>query len=326
MIILPRKASKKMRVLKSILRRAELSPSQRVQYEEQLKRLEAGYAGECRADRYWEELEWPESHYLFYNYETVNQYGYTHQIDTIFLTTKYLLIVEIKNIAGVMKIDMEHHQFLRTTSDGRVENFVNPVDQIERHEKYIHSILIQLKIKLPILKVIILTNPSSVIQTTSNTIPIFHLSGLSSKLAQFNTNYTTQIDHNQIEHIKNELMKRYQPSSWSPTQIYPIKKGIQCRNGHTMLYKRGAFRCDCGEKSNVTLSEALTDYYYLVNPTITNKELRDFLCIECPHAASKLLKKLAFPSVGEFKNRVYFIPNCEIEVQNKSRYSNKILE
>lgn len=51
--------------------------------------------------------------------------------------------------------------------------------------------------------------------------------------------------------------------------------------------------------------QALLDYSLLHSRTITNRQLRDFLQLDSPSTASKLLDKLPFQSSGKYKNRCY---------------------
>lgn len=76
-----------------------------------------------------------------------------------------------------------------------------------------------------------------------------------------------------------------------------------------MHFARGIWKCSyCHYASEEIFAEALQDYRYLVRPTITNKQLREFFNIHSRDAANRLLRKFQFPYTGSYKNRVYQLP------------------
>lgn len=311
MIILKRGIPSKLRVLESLLRRGQLSEEQKELFENQLWRVEIGYFGECRADEYWEDLAWSEPHFLFHDYEAVNSRGYSHRIDSIFLNQHFIFIIELKHISGMLRFDQQTHQFTRMKKDGQLESFLNPFDQVERHQAFIQTIVWKVGLELPVISGVIITQQSAVIQNAPQDGLIFQLSGLSSKMKQLKNHFPTKISIEQLTLLKNELLQQHEPSVRRPMmENISIQKGAICQKGHVMKYAQGKFKCSCGgEKSNHVLKQGLLDYKFLIRPTITNAQFRDFFFISSIHAASKILKRLNLPYKGEFKNRVYIIPD-----------------
>ncbi|MFL0581156.1 nuclease-related domain-containing protein [Solibacillus silvestris] len=41
---------------------------------------------------------WPYK--IFYNFECINEKGFSHQIDALIITTRFLLVVEVKQISS----------------------------------------------------------------------------------------------------------------------------------------------------------------------------------------------------------------------------------
>ena len=119
-----------------------------------------------------------------HDYCFVNDAGFTHQVDSLFLTPHFLCLVEIKNIAGRLDFDDARRQCLRTTVDGRMDSMVYPVDQLLRHERYFQRVLTQLQLELPIVKVILIAQSSTIIGQTSEACPIMHSAGLPHFLTQ----------------------------------------------------------------------------------------------------------------------------------------------
>lgn len=74
------------------------------------------------------EIYLQQAYYLLHDLEFKGKGGLTYQIDTLLMTQYFILVLEIKNISGRVDFMAENHQFIRVTSDGRVDGFRNPLD------------------------------------------------------------------------------------------------------------------------------------------------------------------------------------------------------
>ncbi len=281
-------------------------------YHEQFRRLNAGFAGEKRVDREWHELICPYTFSVLHNLILINSAQHSHQLDTLFICSHFMLIVEIKNINGRLDFDDFTHQCIRTKPNGTVEGFPNAITQTQRHMQFL-KVIFQ-NYSLPIEGAVIISNPSAIIASHPNTIPIFHVSGLQKHLNSLFEKYTkTILSNEQLTQITQQLLTRNQPSK-IPTSIDPsrFRQGVlcpKCQYKSQMHYARGIWRCSsCQYASEEIFAEALQDYRNLVKPTITNKQLREFFDIPSSDAANRLLRKFQFPYTGSFKNRVYHLP------------------
>ncbi|WP_408007220.1 hypothetical protein ACJROX_21355 [Pseudalkalibacillus sp. A8] len=63
----------------------------------------------------------------------------------------------------------------------------------------------------------------------------------------------------------------------------------------------------CRATSKNAHFQALHDYALLINPTITNKELRKFLHIDSEAVANYILKSLNLDYRGNTKERIYYL-------------------
>ena len=92
LLLLKSKNSKKHYHYRSSLCRLDANDPQDFTYfQDYLTRLKYGYEGEHRVDREWFEMPYLNEHYLFFNYEIENEFGFSHQVDTILLTKHFLL-------------------------------------------------------------------------------------------------------------------------------------------------------------------------------------------------------------------------------------------
>ena len=157
------------------------------------KNITAGYHGELRVDREWEDIRLDKAHLLLHDFEGYNNQGFSHQIDTIFICPYFILVVEIKNIAGRIDLDEDKHQLIRTKKDGQQESFSNPIDQVERHVSFVQQLVRQRQITIPIIPAIISANPHAIIGKTPPQFLIFNVSGLRKKLQQLFEKYPTKM-------------------------------------------------------------------------------------------------------------------------------------
>lgn len=281
-------------------------------YHEQFRRFDAGFAGEKKVDREWLELVCPYTFLVLHNLILMNSAQHSHQLDTLFICSNFMLVVEIKNINGRLDFDDSTHQCIRTKPDGTVEGFPNAITQTQRHMQFLK--VISQNYSLPIEGAVIIANPSAIIASHPNTIPIFHVSGLQKHLHSLFKQYTqTILSDEQLNQIAQQLLSRHQSSEiLSPIDSARYRKGVlcpKCQYKSQMHYFRGIWKCSyCQFASEGIFAEALQDYRYLVGSTITNKQLREFFAIHSSDTANRLLRKFQFPYTGSYKNRVYQLP------------------
>jgi len=286
-------------------------------YNEQFRRVDAGFAGESRVDREWLELICPYTFFVLHNLNLMNSAQHSHQLDTLFICTNFMLVVEIKNINGRLDFDDITHQCIRTKPDGTVEGFPNAITQTQRHMQFLK--VISQNYSLPIEGAVIIANPNAIIASHPNTIPIFHVSGLQKHLHSLFKKYSqATLSDKQLTQLAQHLLSKHEPLKIpAPIDFSRFRQGVlcpKCQYKFKMHYVRGFWICSrCHYASEEIFAEALQDYRYLVRPTITNKQLREFFNIHSSDAANRLLKKFQFPFSGSYKNRVYHLPENLVE-------------
>ncbi|MFJ7308591.1 hypothetical protein [Peribacillus frigoritolerans] len=119
---------------------------------------------------------------------------------------------------------------------------------------------------LPILSLIVISNPQTIIRTAPENrklhYKVIHRDALTAKI-------------NQMEHSITE-------PSFSEKHL---KKAVRVMNKHHI--------------------HALRDYFYLIGSTITNRQLTVFLSISSSSSATRILQLLNLTSSGVNKGRVY---------------------
>ncbi|BDH60546.1 nuclease [Lysinibacillus sp. PLM2] len=314
MIVLGRAKSSKLQVLEAISRRLALNDFEYPKFQEMYFRQRKGYQGELKVDTKWNELRIPIEHYLLYNYETVNEVGNTHQIDTIMLSPNFIFIVEIKNISGKIDYDEEKRQFTNTKEDDRKEVYSNPVDQVERHTRLITRMMDLVGIQLPVESAIVFSNTSTTIGLMPKRIPSFHLSGLYSHMTMLFKKHSKQaVSIKEMNVLKDFLLESLKRERWKPNiDKQKLLNGAiceQCNQQTIMTYSNGRFICPkCNTKSKEILLKSLNDYRLLFSPWISNRAFKQFFNIASSKTSYKLLKSLNLQSYGNNRGRLYFIP------------------
>lgn len=304
----------KMVILEALLRRLPQEDPEYEYFQNLYKRVKLGYEGELRVDREWREIDILSEYYLLHNFESENEQGHSHQIDTIFLCQHFLLLVEIKNISGRIDFDQVKHQLIRTRFDGTIEGFHSPIDQIERHVRFVKKQLEKWDSSLPIEYAIVIAESSTVIGAVPSDVAVFHVSGLQVKLNKLFSAYPQpQIPKEKLELLKRQFLKQHQPKDWTLTiDKRKLRKGVLCQTceyKYVMVFEYGYFVCPkCKCKSKEALLEALHDYRYLQNEWVTNNDLREYLGIDSRYAVNRLIKDLNLKYKGTFRDRKYFIP------------------
>ncbi|MED4887283.1 nuclease-related domain-containing protein [Lysinibacillus sp. FSL R7-0073] len=87
------------------------------------------------------------------------------------------MIVEIKNITGVLSYDTSFAQLTRMTSEGRVEGMTDPFLQLERHVGWMKKLLQQENFQLPVLHAVVLATKNGILSEGFQGQPVFHENG-----------------------------------------------------------------------------------------------------------------------------------------------------
>ena len=307
-----RKAPVEMAFYEALLRRAVVD--ERVQHDMQAKymQLRTGFAGERRVDREWREVNVPGL--LLHDFTCRNEFGHTHQIDTIFVCKHFILVVEVKNVSGRIDFDDARCQFLRTREDGKVESFMNPVDQVKRHRELLVNESLAWSEYVPVEAAVVIANPSTVIGRLSTEVPVFNVSGLRTKVQELVKKYAAVQVNPRV--VKGYLEALYEPIERTRTRAdlpYSLRQGVLCLScGKVMHHGFKGFVCvNCGtrDRDGAALRMAMHDFRVLYGDHISNREFREFCGVGSWRTANEMLKKLFSNFTGEKKSRKYIIPS-----------------
>ncbi len=209
------------------------------------------------------------------------------QLDTLLLSTSFILILEVKNIVGTLFFDTDFHQLIRTQDD-QEEAFPDPHLQIRRQQQQLKMWLTKHKLPdIPIESLVVIGNSQSIVRTTSNRIlpRVIRRESIPFKIKELEKNY--RINRHSDKDIKRaiRLLKRmHTPQERSVlTQfqltIEEIKRGVLCPRCNYLPLRRipAMWHClACNQKTRTAHIDALKDYSLLISETITSAEARAF--------------------------------------------------
>ena len=295
-----------------LLRRAIGEQKELEKLNSMYQTLSAGAIGEKRVLYSLKELDFP--HLIINNFTSHNLAGNSVQIDIIFICKHFVFILEVKNITGRIDFDDKRRQFIRTQLDGRVESFMNPVDQVIRHKQMVENIFIGTPDFIPIEAAVVIANHSTVIGRISSEIPIFNVSGLRHVITELKKKYE-HVSLN-MRKVQQLLMSKYIERPFvRPTFNVTIRAGVLCAECNEVMphTARGfkCLRCAKYDEGDQCLRQALADYCVLYGKTISNRDFRRWVGVKDPSTARKIMKRLQLPMNGKYRGAHYLLKQLE---------------
>ncbi|MBM6617488.1 nuclease-related domain-containing protein [Bacillus suaedaesalsae] len=285
---------------------------------ESYSRSIAGYKGEKSLDYYLSFLS-KDNYTVLHNIRLHNGVYY-FQIDYLLITEKYILLIEVKNYAGVLHYDPHFHQLIRTMN-GKEVALPDPLSQIERQKFQLLTLLTKRKYPYtPIETLAVISNPLTILKTSNNQEDIsrklIHSGNLARRLKEIDDKYKeTRLSSKEIKNLSKYLLKINQSVKLDILEKFNISQqelltGVQCPACGALPMKRlhGKWLCQiCKNKSKNAHQIALRDFSLLINETITNKEAREFLRLDSDATTKRILTSLNIPFTGVTKDRRYYI-------------------
>nr|WP_238941965.1 nuclease-related domain-containing protein [Bacillus sp. REN10] len=286
--------------------------------EDELAKSRAGYCGEQSIDYYLSFL--PDDHLILHNVR-LSSGDYFFQIDTLLICPNIIVILEVKNIAGMLFFDETFHQLIRTIEE-KEEAFPDPILQVQRQQRQLEAWFTHHKCPaIPIVPFVVISNPNAIIKNkrTDKLVhqTVIHASAIPLKFDDLHATYTHQLlSLKEMKKISQLLIKHHQPHRPDLLRQLQISEnelltGAKCEkcDHQPMQRKTGTWYCPrCQHESSDAHISALADYALLYGPTITNKQFRNYFHIQSSGVAKRLLGAMNLPQSGDRRNRMYHLP------------------
>ncbi|WP_456272181.1 NERD domain-containing protein [Bacillus sp. AK031] len=285
----------------------------------QLSNRMTGYKGEQSLDYYLSFL--PEADYHIFHGLRLFDGTHHFQIDTLLVCRNFILILEVKRMAGVLKFEPEFNQFTRTTEDHLIEPYSDPITQVEWQAFQLERWLRNKKVTaLPIECLVVSTSNKAVLQTSpgDKTVQdkVIHKDVLPFRINKLEKYHHQPIlELSELKYVSNLLLKSHSPLNPDILKNYGISKGelltgVQCPECKylPLTRDRGIWRCPkCNTHSKTAHIKALADYSLLISPNITNEQARHFLHLTSQSVTKRILRAACTGFEGDKKSRIYFI-------------------
>lgn len=278
-----------------------------------------GFYGEKQIDRHLKNLE-GETFSIIRGIRLVHQ-NEAFQMDTLIVTRFFILIIESKNIGGILEFEKDSKQVIRKWEE-KIQGFKNPIIQVERQKNLLIRWLRMNKFpSIPVLDLVGIADRRTVILTTDDNRQIFqkviHADCLVGKIKQLEAQYPTEkLSTRQLNKLNQLLLKEHTPAPPSILKKYQIDPSELIKGGQCPICKKFPlirqchkwFCRQCEDYFQDAYKQGVMDYFLIISPTITNIQLRDFLLIDSPKLAQYLLTRMNLPTSGANKNRLYQRP------------------
>lgn len=315
MIVNRRQVPLRLKINDAVLRRLPKTHPKRVDVMQDSLRFGAGHKGEVTLD-YYTSLLHEDTFHIFQGLRLKT--GETHfQMDSLLLSPSFVIIIESKNMAGTLTFNSQFNQMDRSLND-KTDTFDDPILQAKKHRLLLHKWLAHHQFpELPIEYLVFSSNPSTALRNPFNDPEIYHRvcppGRLVFKIEEFLSKYMREVlSIKELKKLSKLLMKSNQPpeSHLPKFQINPSEylTGVQCPSciHYAMERYSGTWNCHhCGDTSKGAHLLALEDYFLLINPSINNRQFRQFVHLPSQKLASKLLRNSNLTATGSTKNRSY---------------------
>lgn len=283
-------------------------------------RRSSGFKGEESLDYFFTDLATEKDYFIFHDLRlSLNNTFF--QMCTLIMTRCFLLIIEVKNMAGTLYFDPVFKQLIRTLN-GREEGFFDPIAQVERQKMQLTRWMNLHQLPpIPIEFMVVISNPSTIIRTEpgNSAVPqrVAHIHQVPERIQTIRSTYSeekmTLAEQKRISHY---LIKYHTPSDINILKMYQITEadliaGVHCPSCRAIPMQRtnGTWHCpSCGCKSKNAHVQALHDYFLLICPAITNEEFRKWTYLKSSKTAYELLQKMNLPVSGNNRRRLYHQP------------------
>lgn len=332
MIIKDRDIPRIILKLQALLRRFPLHHHKIQILVDELNRRTAGHKGE-------EALDYPLSlldteKYLIFHGLRLQIGNHFFQIDTLVISKNFILLIEVKNLAGTIYFDPVFSQLIQI-KDEQKQAYPDPQIQLLRQAEQLKKWLNHHGFSsIPIFSLVVISNDKTIIKTSPENhnlnSSVIHRHLLPTHIKKLEKSTQTEVyDHKEIKKLIRLLKKKHieaEHSILGRFNISPseIKKGVFCAvcTHSPLVRKHGSWFCtNCKAKNLNGHVQALIDYCLLIKPIITNEEARKFLSIESRYVTKRLLKSLNLPTTGTKKSTTYDL--TQLTKQNVPTNSNK---
>ncbi|WP_413305246.1 nuclease-related domain-containing protein [Bacillus sp. 1P10SD] len=329
MIVLPLKLPIIALQCMALLRRLPKNHPMRPIIERDLRFWLKGYYGEKECVYYLSFLP-EDQYYIFHGIRLTDKKAF--QMDLLIVSQSFALIAEVKNVSKKLIFKKESNHVIKEFNNEE-EGIQNPILQVKRQRMQFINWLEHRQIKgLPIERLVVISKTSTLVETTPDNQQIYkeliYAESIIDKIQELEKKYDKpRFSKKNLTQLVDLLLDNHQPLITDILQTYKISKdeiktGVICPKDQisTMTYYSGSWHCsNCHFSSKTAHLPTVDDYFLLLGPTITRKQLGEFLHIGSTFIAGKMVRALGLPFTGSKRGTTYFLPQKYEFIQPKEK-------
>lgn len=309
MIIKYRNRPAKIAGYEALLKRLPSNHVKRGLITEKLGAINAGAGGEERVDKLLSFFE-PDYPYLVIQDLSLPDQS---QIDSLIITQEKIIILEIKNLGGELRLRSNPSVLTQKMPNGKQRFFKSPVVQAETAKIKLEKLLKRAEYNLPVDSVVVMAYSSQFIHDVPADAKVWTADELLLQLYRMDIQ-NKNINMSQLQAIGDYLLaadRRYQPFPLAPKldiALTEIDNGVFCPRCRLRKMERNIRRWECKPChlfSKDAHLEAIDEWFMLCKPTINTKECKDFLGLTDLDAAKRVLKRKGLIETGGRRHRLY---------------------
>ena len=125
---------------------------------DKLYQVKAGYSGEVDVDRILPEIGLPQDVIVIKGITLEILPNFFAQLDTLILTRKRIILLEIKKYAGTVIFDVDSGKTIKISPNGEIEKFDCILHQLDRAAHGIKSWLEKRQFTIPVEPILVMAN------------------------------------------------------------------------------------------------------------------------------------------------------------------------
>lgn len=279
--------------------------------EERKRRIEAGFYGEQKIDKILESLPFPQPFLVIPNFHAAISPSRYIQIDLLIVTTRYLALIEIKNIRGHIEFLVDPNR-LRRTENGVEQYFDCPFSQLGRNILAVKTLLSELKLSVPLQPALVFAHSKASIVTSDKRFPILFPKQLDLFFHQLNERppVLTSSDFNKLSKALRARSLSFSFTTLIETLgIDPLtlKRGIFCNScGGEMERLTSTWKCTrCSLKEYQAIKRTTLNLVQLLGPNYQSRDLQYHMKLSTLRSIQRTLKESEIPRFEKGKRTYY---------------------
>ncbi|GGM25138.1 hypothetical protein GCM10011351_08520 [Paraliobacillus quinghaiensis] len=280
---------------------------------EYLKREQSGFSGERSLDFYYKQL--PKTPLLLHGLRLRDESSAYFQIDTLMFFQNFILIVEVKNYAGVLAYDVETGLLTREKENGKIDRFDDPIAQVQlqryRLQRYLSFG------NLPIYTLVVFSNPNCLLHILGQQPNMLLRERLPQRITELLTaNKSINCKQSELLQIATQLKDAHEPSTVNIIEKFQINHSViqsgvwctSCKREYMIRKSRNWYCPSCRHRDPDASFKTLQEYKTLFGREITSNQAERFLNLDSRKIVKNILVRSNCKKVGENKGAKYIIP------------------